>query len=129
MLKFEVTQSENMLVMLETLFEKSNLFGQIAAQRIFLDIHIEINANSPINTSCNLLFLISELVGGIKVILVFTAALVLLSSMMATKTTANPATNPSPTFLIVKAVIIGSPSPGAAINAAITTNESAAITV
>jgi hypothetical protein len=39
--------------------------------------------------------------------------------MIAMKTTASPATNPSPTFLMVRALIIGPPSPGDAINAAI----------
>ena len=49
--------------------------------------------------------------------------------MIAMNTTARPATNPSPTFLMVSALMIGPPSPGDAINAAITTKESAAITV
>ena len=67
--------------------------------------------------------------GGTNVSFFVIAADVLRSNIIAISTTAMPATNPSPTFRIIKASITGLPSPGAPISAAITTKESAAITV
>ena len=57
------------------------------------------------------------------------AAEVLRSSMMAINTTAIPATKPPPTSRMMRASITGLPNPGAPIKAAITTKDSAAITV
>ncbi|CAB4720913.1 unannotated protein [freshwater metagenome] len=73
--------------------------------------------------------LISAAVGGTKDCWRLAAALVLRSIKIARKTTAKPATKPCPTFLIINASITGLPNPGAPINAATTTKETAAITV
>ena len=116
-------------MLLATISDTSNCLGQIAAHKTFLESQMQITAKIPIPAIEILLRCISFFDGGMNVCFVFAAALVLRSNMMAIKTTARPATNPSPTFLMVRALTIGPPRPGEAINAAITTKESAAITV
>ena len=104
-------------------------FGQTAAHNIVRDIKTDTTARTAPTISVIRFVFICFGVGGTKVLWRLAAALVLRSSKIARKTTAKPATKPCPTFRIIKASITGFPSPGAPMSAAITTNETAAITV
>jgi len=104
-------------------------FGQTAAHNIVRDKITDTTARIPPTISVILFVLICFSVAGTNESWRLAAALVLRSSKIAKKTTAKPATKPCPTFRIIKASITGLPSPGAPIRAAITTNETAAITV
>ena len=104
-------------------------FGKNAAQANWRERTIPTIETAPAIISAIRLRLRSASDGGTNVSFLEIAADVLRSNMIAINTTAIPATKPSPTFRIIKASITGLPSPGAPISAAITTKESAAITV
>ena len=121
--------SVNRLVTSSTGFAILKLAGKVARALTKLDAIAAITANRPETAIFTRRAFNCFSVGGMKDCCFFAAALVARSNIIATKTTANPATKPRPVLRIVKASITGLPSPGAAIKAAITTNESAAITV
>ncbi|CAB4717338.1 unannotated protein [freshwater metagenome] len=127
--RFSSTQAVASLVTLATCGAILISFGHTAAHNIVRDKKILTIARTPVVIRVIRLNFICFCVRGIKEVWRLAAALVLRSINMAKKTTAKPATKPWPTFRIIKASITGLPSPGAPMRAAITTNETAAITV
>ena len=119
-------QSTIVLATDPTCSEKSRFSGHTAAHSTCRESTMAITVRTPPTTRPMRRRVRALPVSCTKDWFLITAAVVARSSMIARKTTARPATMPSPTLRMINASTTGLPSPGAPMSAAITTKDSAA---